>query len=69
MVDGRSSGDDIGLTNNKVAGKQSLAEDGELTESLINESCQWPQLRCLVFKYNNLERIDGSLVRIICITV
>ena len=40
-------------------------EEEELTENLIQRSCQWPQLRRLIFKYNNMERIDESLVRVV----
>ena len=37
-------------------------DGSELTES----SYKWPQLRRLIFKYNNVEKIDKSLVRIKC---
>lgn len=63
MVDQKSS-DDLRQTNdNKLNG--SLTDEGKLTENLIKRSCQWPQLRRLIFKYNNLEKIDESLVRIV----
>ena len=65
-------------TNNDVVGEQpsydvSGSDDGdddddddddELTESLIKRSSKWPRLTQLVFKYNNLEKIDESIVRI-----
>lgn len=72
MIGGKSS-DDVEQTNNDVTQPNGLMEedgslteeDDELTESLVKRSSKWPQLRRLIFKYNNLEEIDESLVRII----
>jgi len=66
VVDQKSS-DDMGQTDNDSKLNESLTDEVELTENLIKRSCQWPQLRRLIFRYNNLERIDESIVRIISV--
>lgn len=67
MVDGKSS-DDMEHANNdddkQLNVNGSLTDESELIESLIKRSGKWAQLKRLIFKYNNLERIDESLVRI-----
>jgi len=40
----------------------SLEGQNGMTEDVVKKSCQWPQLQRLIFKYNNLEKIDESLV-------
>lgn len=50
--------------SNGVSGSGDDDDDNELTESLIKKSSKWPRLTQLVFKYNNLEKIDKSIVRI-----
>ena len=50
-------------SNGSVTDEDELTDE-ELTESLIEKSYKWPQLKQLVFKYNYLKKIDKSLVRI-----
>ena len=50
-------------SNGSVTDEDKLTDE-ELTESLIERSYKWPQLKQLVFKYNYLKKIDKSLVRI-----
>lgn len=69
LVIGGKSSDDVEQTNNDVTQPNGLMEedgssteeDDELTESLVKRSSKWPQLKRLIFKYNNLEEIDESL--------
>ena len=62
-------------TNNDVVDEQlsnaSLTDDDdELTESLIKRSSKWPRLIRFIFKYNNLEKIDESIVSTVqCVNV
>ena len=70
-VDKKSSSD-VEQRNNNVDRQPNDNHDGSPTvdaceppiESLIKRSYKWPRLRRLIFKYNNLEKIDEGLVRI-----
>jgi len=53
LDDVKGQGDDL---------DDSLEGQNGLTEDMVKKSCQWPQLQQLIFKYNNLEKIDESLV-------
>ena len=50
--------------NNNHDGSPTVDGSELPVESLIKRSYEWPQLRRLIFKYNNLEKIDEGLVRI-----
>ena len=52
-------------SNGSATDEDELSDEDELAESLIKRSYKWPQLKQLVFKYNNLKKIDESLVRIV----
>ena len=67
MVDDGSS-EDVKQADDDVEQSSDESEDeDEVTESLIKRSGKWSQLTQLVFKYNNLEKIDESLVSIMSI--
>ena len=67
MVGGESmeqTNSDVDKQSNGSVTDEDELTDEELTESLIERSYKWPQLKQLVFKYNYLKKIDKSLVRI-----
>ena len=61
MVGGESmeqTNSDVDKQSNGSVTDEDELTDEELTESLIERSYKWPQLKQLVFKYNYLKKID-----------
>jgi len=61
VVDSTSSNDVNHQSSHDL--DDSLEGQNGLTDDVVKKSCQWPKLQRFIFKYNNLEKIDKSLVR------